>query len=237
MGNTKSSIDVDKELVNEVMSSISQKGKNMNVVQQNIINNSSITLDGTDCPNGMTFSIENTSNITDDLIFSSVAEATAKVLNDIATEMSVEHSSFKLNNTNTSMSEATKVSNLIKTQIESECGNSTVQQSNTLNNVLINAKCVNNFSIKNNNDAKLACAVDSAAKTTADLQTTMETTASESTSSLFSSNFIIIAVIAVVIVIIIVAISSNSTTIIIILIIVVIIGVVGVILFSSQNDE
>lgn len=236
MGNTKSTIDVDKELVNEVLSSISQKGKNMNVVQQNTLNDSTIILDGSNCPNGMTFTIENTNNITDDLIFSSVAEATAKVLNDIATEMNVEHSSFNLNNTNTTMSEASKVANTIKTQIESDCGNSTVNQSNTLNNVLINAKCVSNFSIKNDNDAKLACAVDSAAKTTADLQTTMETKASESTSSL-NGSLIWIAIIAVAVVIIFVVISSNSTAIIIILIILLIIGVLGVILFSSQNDE
>lgn len=235
MGNTKSSIDVDKELVNEVMSSISQKGKNMNVVQQNTLNDSTIILDGSNCPNGMTFTIENTNNISDDLIFSSVAEATAKVLNDIATEMNVKHSSFNLNNTNTSMSEASKVENLIKTQIESDCGNSTVNQSNTLNNVLINAKCVSNFSIKNDNDAKLACAVDSAAKTTADLQTKMETKASE-TSSL-NGSIIWIAIIIVAVVIIIIIISTNSTTIIIILIILLILGVIGVILFSSQNNE
>ena len=235
MGNTKSSIDVDKELVNEVMSSISQKGKNMNVVQQNTLNDSTIILDGSNCPNGMTFTIENTNNITDDLIFSSVAEATAKVLNDIATEMNVEHSSFNLNNTNTTMSEASKVANTIKTQIESDCGNSTVNQSNTLNNVLINAKCVSNFSIKNDNDAKLACAVDSAAKTTADLQTKMETKASE-TSSL-NGSIVWIAIIVVAVVIIFVVISSNSTAIIIILIILLIIGIIGVILFSSQNDE
>lgn len=234
MGNTKSTIDVDKELVNEVMSSISQKGKNMNVIQQNTLNDSTIIVDGTNCPNGMVFTIENTNNITDDLIFSSVAEATAKVLNDIATEMNVEHSSFNLNNTNTTMSEASKVANTIKSQIESECGDSTVNQSNTLNNVLINAKCISNFSIKNDNDAKLACAIDSAAKTTADLQTTMETKASETSST---GSIVWIAIIAVAIVIIFVIISSNSTAIIVILIILIIIGVIGIILFTSQNDE
>lgn len=254
MGNKSSStIDVDTKVSNAVLASIKQAGSKISVNQENVIEGSKFDVNGSDCPNGKItkVTIGNTAQLTDDVVFSAVAEATATVMQEITNQLNAQNTPITIGTTTTSVSNTNVIANEIKTAIQSECSNMTFDQKNKLKNVLANVKCAT-FEITNDASAKLSCAVDTAAKTTADITQKLKTEAS-TTNSLLSggtSAYIIIAVVIIMMVLMIVLMSSSGgsggmiVTLILIAIVVVIVIIVVIIIVvkvkkskSSDSNE
>lgn len=254
MGNKSSStIDVNTKVANEVLAKIKQKGSKITVNQENNVEGSKFNVDGSQCPNGKItkMTIGNTAQLTDDIVFSAVAEATATVMQEITNQLNAQNTPITIGNTTTSVSNTNKIVNAIKTAIDSECSTMTFNQRNSLKNVLANVKCAT-FEITNDASAKLSCAVDTAAKTTADITQKVKTKASTSNSLLSggTSAYIIIAVVIIMMVLMIVLMSSSGgsggmiVTLILIAIIVVIVIIVVIIIVvkvkkskSSDSNE
>lgn len=254
MGNKSSStIDVDTKVSNAVLASIKQAGSKISVNQENVIEESKFDVNGSDCPNGKItkVTIGNTAQLTDDVVFSAVAEATATVMQEITNQLNAQNTPITIGTTTTSVSNTNDIATEIKTAIQSECSNMTFDQKNKLKNVLANVKCAT-FEITNDASAKLSCAVDTAAKTTADITQKLKTEAS-TTNSLLSggtSAYIIIAVVIIMMVLMIVLMSSSGgsggmiVTLILIAIVVVIVIIVVIIIVvkvkkskSSDSNE
>lgn len=248
MGNSSSStIDVNTKVANEVLAKIKQEGSKITVNQENIMEGSEINLDGSQCPDGKItkMTIGNTAQIDDQIVFSAVAEATATVMQEISNQLNAQNTPITIGNTTTSVSNTNKIVNAIKTEIDSECSTMTFNQRNSLKNVLANVKCAT-FEITNDASAKLSCAVDTAAKTTADITQKVKTKAS-TTNSLLSggtSAYIIIAVVIIMMVLMIVMMSSSGgsggmiiTLILIAVIIVIVVVIIIVIAVKSKSNK
>lgn len=248
MGNSSSStIDVNTKVANEVLAKINQKGSKITVNQENIMEGSEINLDGSQCPDGKItkMTIGNTAQLTDDIVFSAVAEATATVMQEITNQLNAQNTPITIGNTTTSVSNTNKIVNAIKTEIDSECSTMTFDQRNSLKNVLANVKCAT-FEITNDASAKLSCAVDTAAKTTADITQKVKTEASTSNSLLSggTSAYIIIAVVIIMMMLMIVLMSSSGgsggmivTLILIAVIIVIVVVIIIVIAVKSKSNK
>ena len=246
MGNTSSStIDVDTKVSNAVLAKIKQEGSKITVNQENDMEGSEVNLDGSQCPDGKItkMTIGNTAQLEDQVIFSAVAEATATVMQEITNQLNAQNTPITIGKTTTSVSNTNEIVTEIVSDIESKCSNVNYNQRNTLKNILANVKCAT-FEITNDASAKLACAADTAAKTTADITQKVKTEAS-TTNSLLSdgtSAYIIIAVVIIMMILMIVLMSSSGDSggmiIALILIIVIIIIVIAIKLKQSkQNDS
>lgn len=245
MGNSSSTIDVNTQVTNAVLAKITQTGNNYNITTDNTIEGSELNIDGSNCPDGKItkVTIGNNVSIDDDVVFSAVAEATATVMQEISNQLNAQNTPITIGNTKTSVSNTNAIANEIATEIESKCSTVDISQKNTLKNVLANVKCAQ-FEIQNDAEARLACAVDTAAKTTADITQKIKTEASTSNSLLSDgmSAYIIIAVVIIMMVLMIVLMSSSGgsggmiVTLILIAIVVVIIIVVKV-KKSKSNDS
>lgn len=239
MGNTESSssIDVNTKVSNAVLAKIKQVGSQYNVNMTNEITDSTFVIDGSKCPNGVTeVTLGNNFTLDDSIVFSAVAEATASVMQEITNQLNAQNTPIAIGNITTSVSNTNEIANEIATEIASKCSTVDINQKNSLDNVLASVSCAK-FNITNDAEAKLACAVDTAAKTTADITQKVKTDASTS-NSMGTSTYIIIAVVIVVIVVMFVMMSGSSGTIIIVLIVIVIIaGIAGVIALNSTNTS
>lgn len=239
MGNTEStsSIDVNTKVSNAVLAKIKQVGSQYNVNMTNEITDSTFVIDGSKCPNGVTeVTLGNNFTLDDSIVFSAVAEATASVMQEITNQLNAQNTPIAIGNITTSVSNTNEIANEIATEIASKCSTVDINQKNSLDNVLASVSCAK-FNITNDAEAKLACAVDTAAKTTADITQKVKTDASTS-NSLGTSTYIIIAVVIVVIIVMFVMMSGSSGTIIIVLIVIVIIaGIAGVIALNSTNTS
>ena len=253
MGNSESTVDVYTEVANAVLASITQEGSKITVNQDNNIEGSEFNIDGSDCPNGKVtkVTIGNNVSIDDSVVFSAVAEATATVMQEITNQLNAQNTPITIGDTETSVSNINIVKNKIATDIKSKCSTVNYDQRNTLKNILANVKCAT-FEITNDASAKLACAVDTAAKTTADITQKIKTEASTSNSLLSGgmSAYIIIAVVIIMMVLMIVMMSSSGgsggmiVTLILIAIIVIIVIIVVIIIVvkvkkskSSDSNE
>lgn len=253
MGNSESTVDVYTEVANAVLASITQEGSKITVNQDNNIEGSEFNIDGSDCPNGKVtkVTIGNNVSIDDSVVFSAVAEATATVMQEITNQLNAQNTPITIGDTETSVSNINIVKNKIATDIKSKCSTVNYDQRNTLKNILANVKCAT-FEITNDASAKLACAVDTAAKTTADITQKIKTEASTSNSLLSGgmSAYIIIAVVIIMMVLMIVMMSSSGgsggmiVTLILIAIIVIIVIIVIIIIVvkvkkskSSDSNE
>lgn len=239
MGNAEStsSIDVNTKVSNAVLAKIKQVGSQYNVNMTNEITDSTFVIDGSKCPNGVTeVTLGNNFTLDDSIVFSAVAEATASVMQEITNQLNAQNTPIAIGNITTSVSNTNEIANEIATEIASKCSTVDINQKNSLDNVLASVSCAK-FNITNDAEAKLACAVDTAAKTTADITQKVKTDASTS-NSLGTSTYIIIAVVIVVIIVMFVMMSGSSGTIIIVLIVIVIIaGIAGVIALNSTNTS
>lgn len=238
MGNTEStsSIDVNTKVSNAVLAKIKQVGSQYNVNMTNEITDSTFVIDGSKCPNGVTeVTLGNNFTLDDSIVFSAVAEATASVMQEITNQLNAQNTPIAIGNITTSVSNTNEIANEIATEIASKCSTVDINQKNSLDNVLASVSCAK-FNITNDAEAKLACAVDTAAKTTADITQKVKTDASTS-NSMGTSTYIIIAVVIVVIIVMFVMMSGSSGTIIIVLIIVIIAGIAGVIALNSTNTS
>lgn len=239
MGNAEStsSIDVNTKVSNAVLAKIKQVGSQYNVNMTNEITDSTFVIDGSKCPNGVTeVTLGNNFTLDDSIVFSAVAEATASVMQEITNQLNAQNTPIAIGNITTSVSNTNEIANEIATEIASKCSTVDINQKNSLDNVLASVSCAK-FNITNDAEAKLACAVDTAAKTTADITQKVKTDASTS-NSMGTSTYIIIAVVIVVIIVMFVMMSGSSGTIIIVLIVIVIIaGIAGVIALNSTNTS
>lgn len=239
MGNTEStsSIDVNTKVSNAVLAKIKQVGSQYNVNMTNEITDSTFVIDGSKCPTGVTeVTLGNNFTLDDSIVFSAVAEATASVMQEITNQLNAQNTPIAIGNITTSVSNTNEIANEIATEIASKCSTVDINQKNSLDNVLASVSCAK-FNITNDAEAKLACAVDTAAKTTADITQKVKTDASTS-NSMGTSTYIIIAVVIVVIIVMFVIMSGSSGTIIIVLIVIVIIaGIAGVIALNSTNTS
>lgn len=239
MGNAEStsSIDVNTKVSNAVLAKIKQVGSQYNVNMTNEITDSTFVIDGSKCPNGVTeVTLGNNFTLDDSIVFSAVAEATASVMQEITNQLNAQNTPIAIGNITTSVSNTNEIANEIATEIASKCSTVDINQKNSLDNVLASVSCAK-FNITNDAEAKLACAVDTAAKTTADITQKVKTDASTS-NSMGTSTYIIIAVVIVVIIVMFVLMSGSSGTIIIVLIVIVIIaGIAGVIALNSTNTS
>ena len=236
MGNTEStsSIDVNTKVSNAVLAKIKQVGSQYNVNMTNEITDSTFVIDGSKCPNGVTsVTLGNNFTLDDSIVFSAVAEATASVMQEITNQLNAQNTPIAIGNITTSVSNTNEIANEIATEIASKCSTVDINQKNSLDNVLASVSCAK-FNITNDAEAKLACAVDTAAKTTADITQKVKTDASTSNSLSNTGTYIIIAVVIVVIIIMFVMMSGSSGTIIIVLIIVIIASIVGVIAYKYE---
>lgn len=236
MGNTEStsSIDVNTKVSNAVLAKIKQVGSQYNVNMTNEITDSTFVIDGSKCPTGVTeVTLGNNFTLDDSIVFSAVAEATASVMQEITNQLNAQNTPIAIGNITTSVSNTNEIANEIATEIASKCSTVDINQKNSLDNVLASVSCAK-FNITNDAEAKLACAVDTAAKTTADITQKVKTDASTSNSLSNTGTYIIIAVVIVVIIIMFVMMSGSSGTIIIVLIIVIIAGIVGVIAYKYE---
>lgn len=242
MGNTEStsSIDVNTKVSNAVLAKIKQVGSQYNVNMTNEITDSTFVIDGSKCPNGVTeVTLGNNFTLDDSIVFSAVAEATASVMQEITNQLNAQNTPIAIGNITTSVSNTNEIATEIATEIASKCSTVDINQKNSLDNVLASVSCAK-FNITNDAEAKLACAVDTAAKTTADITQKVKTDASTSNSllNMGTSTYIIIAVVIVVIIVMFVIMSGSSGTIIIVLIVIVIIaGIAGVIALNSTNTS
>lgn len=239
MGNAEStsSIDVNTKVSNAVLAKIKQVGSQYNVNMTNEITDSTFVIDGSKCPTGVTeVTLGNNFTLDDSIVFSAVAEATASVMQEITNQLNAQNTPIAIGNITTSVSNTNEIANEIATEIASKCSTVDINQKNSLDNVLASVSCAK-FNITNDAEAKLACAVDTAAKTTADITQKVKTDASTS-NSMGTSTYIIIAVVIVVIIVMFVMMSGSSGTIIIVLIVIVIIaGIAGVIALNSTNTS
>lgn len=236
MGNTEStsSIDVNTKVSNAVLAKIKQVGSQYNVNMTNEITDSTFVIDGSKCPTGVTeVTLGNNFTLDDSIVFSAVAEATASVMQEITNQLNAQNTPIAIGNITTSVSNTNEIANEIATEIASKCSTVDINQKNSLDNVLASVSCAK-FNITNDAEAKLACAVDTAAKTTADITQKVKTDASTSNSLSNTGTYIIIAVVIVVIIVMFVMMSGSSGTIIIVLIIVIIAGIVGVIAYKYK---
>lgn len=236
MGNTEStsSIDVNTKVSNAVLAKIKQVGSQYNVNMTNEITDSTFVIDGSKCPTGVTeVTLGNNFTLDDSIVFSAVAEATASVMQEITNQLNAQNTPIAIGNITTSVSNTNEIANEIATEIASKCSTVDINQKNSLDNVLASVSCAK-FNITNDAEAKLACAVDTAAKTTADITQKVKTDASTSNSLSNTGTYIIIAVVIVVIIVMFVMMSGSSGTIIIVLIIVIIAGIVGVIAYKYE---
>ena len=236
MGNAEStsSIDVNTKVSNAVLAKIKQVGSQYNVNMTNEITDSTFVIDGSKCPNGVTeVTLGNNFTLDDSIVFSAVAEATASVMQEITNQLNAQNTPIAIGNITTSVSNTNEIANEIATEIASKCSTVDINQKNSLDNVLASVSCAK-FNITNDAEAKLACAVDTAAKTTADITQKVKTDASTSNSLSNTGTYIIIAVVIVVIIVMFVMMSGSSGTIIIVLIIVIIAGIVGVIAYKYE---
>lgn len=236
MGNAEStsSIDVNTKVSNAVLAKIKQVGSQYNVNMTNEITDSTFVIDGSKCPTGVTeVTLGNNFTLDDSIVFSAVAEATASVMQEITNQLNAQNTPIAIGNITTSVSNTNEIATEIATEIASKCSTVDINQKNSLDNVLASVSCAK-FNITNDAEAKLACAVDTAAKTTADITQKVKTDASTSNSLSNTGTYIIIAVVIVVIIIMFVMMSGSSGTIIIVLIIVIIAGIVGVIAYKYE---
>lgn len=236
MGNAEStsSIDVNTKVSNAVLAKIKQVGSQYNVNMTNEITDSTFVIDGSKCPTGVTeVTLGNNFTLDDSIVFSAVAEATASVMQEITNQLNAQNTPIAIGNITTSVSNTNEIANEIATEIASKCSTVDINQKNSLDNVLASVSCAK-FNITNDAEAKLACAVDTAAKTTADITQKVKTDASTSNSLSNTGTYIIIAVVIVVIIVMFVMMSGSSGTIIIVLIIVIIAGIVGVIAYKYE---
>lgn len=237
MGNAEStsSIDVNTKVSNAVLAKIKQVGSQYNVNMTNEITDSTFVIDGSKCPTGVTeVTLGNNFTLDDSIVFSAVAEATASVMQEITNQLNAQNTPIAIGNITTSVSNTNEIANEIATEIASKCSTVDINQKNSLDNVLASVSCAK-FNITNDAEAKLACAVDTAAKTTADITQKVKTDASTSNSLSNTGTYIIIAVVIVVIIVMFVMMSGSSGTIIIVLIVILIIaGIAGVIAYKYE---
>lgn len=247
MGNSSSStIDVNTKVANEVLAKIKQEGNKYNINTKNVIEGSVLNIDGSNCPDGKVtkVTIGNNVSIDDSVVFSAVAEATATVMQEITNQLNAQNTPITIGDITTSISNTNKIVNAIKTEIDSECSKVTIAQKNTLKNVLANVKC-GQLDITNDAEARLSCAVDTAAKTTADITQKIKTEASTSNSLLSGgmSAYIIIAVVIIMMVLMIVLMSSSGgnggmiVTLILIAIVVIIVAIIIVVKVKKSKSS
>lgn len=247
MGNSSSStIDVNTKVANEVLAKIKQEGNKYNINTENVIEGSVLNIDGSNCPDGKVtkVTIGNNVSIDDNVVFSAVAEATATVMQEITNQLNAQNTPITIGDIITSVSNTNDIITAIKTEIDSECSKVTIAQKNTLKNVLANVKC-GQLDITNDAEARLSCAVDTAAKTTADITQKIKTKASTSNSLLNGgmSAYIIIAVVIIMMVLMIVLMSSSGgsggmiVTLILIAIVVIIIVVIIIVMKKSKSSD
>lgn len=202
MGNkTSSTIDVQKDILNKTMNNLDLQGNLSNVSQTVDISNTTINVDGTNCPNGAIVSIGNYNNITADTIITAVAEAYADVVLDMSSDL---NNSIPANwvpgaDVNNSITDKATLKNMMENHLKSTCNETNINQRTTVSDVIINNMC-GNVDISNKNVAALSCASDAMTEAVQNIEADMSTTASNSSSSM---NWIWIVVIIVGIVIII----------------------------------
>lgn len=200
MGSTQSStIDVQKDILNKTMNSLETQGNITKVSQTVDLNNTTINVDGRDCPSGAIVSIGNYNNITADTIMTAVADAYADVVMDLSSQLenNIPASWVPGANTDSKITDKVTLKNMMENHLKSTCNDTSINQRTTVSDVVINNMC-GNVDISNKNVAALSCASDAMAQAVQEIEADISTEAKNSSSN--NNIMLIIAVVGVIIV-------------------------------------
>lgn len=239
MGNSSStevSTVVKQEVYNKLESLMKTSGSNSSTNQEtNLDGVEIVAIGGDQCKEHPVVTIQNENQISLDNILSTSAKTFADTIAKLSAsiENGVEKGGWSIGDTTiVNTTDVSTIENAIKTELETKCGDSTVNQSINVENSLFDLTCAS-LDINNKNVKNIACVMDTISDVTSKLDGTVETEVTNTVENGGNSTMIYIIIIIVLIVIIaVIFYFSPLTGILIIIVAIVIVVGIGIYYFN-----